>query len=271
MVKLEGKTALVTGGGGGIGRGIVLCLAEEGADVAVVDIDLPSAEAVAKEASQLGCRCVPMKADVSRPDRITRMVESVIRQFGKIDILVNNAGVGAAPDWEVGAPLRVEDWDYVYRVNLRAYYLAWQAVSPHMMERRFGKIVNVASVAGRVGGGPNESMWAYRMSKAAVINLSQSMAVQMGPYNVNVNCVCPGLIWTRLWDAKLASGMKKNIPAFAEMETRQIFETVVAMTTPLAREQTPEDIGRAVAFLVSEDAKNITGQALNVDGGSTLN
>ena len=270
-MKLEGKTALVTGGGGGIGRGIALCLAEEGADVAVVDIDLPAAEAVAKEASRLRHRCVAMKVDVSEPDEVRRMVEDVIREFGKIDILVNNAGVGAAPDWEVGAPLRVDDWDYVYQVNLRAYYLAWEAVSSHMMERRSGKIINVASVAGRVGGGPSEMMWAYRVTKAAVINLSQSMAVLMGPHNVNVNCICPGLIWTKLWETKMATGMKKAMPIFAEMETRQIFETVVAMTTPLAREQTPEDIGRAVAFLVSDDAKNITGQALNVDGGSTLN
>jgi NAD(P)-dependent dehydrogenase (short-subunit alcohol dehydrogenase family) len=156
------------------------------------------------------------------------------------------------------------------KVNLRAYYLAWQAISPHMMERRSGKIINVASVAGRVGGGPSEMMWAYRVTKAAVINLSQSMAVLMAPHNVNVNCICPGLIWTKLWDTKMATGMKKNIEAFAGMETRQIFETVVAMTTPLAREQTPEDIGRAAAFLVSEDAKNITGQALNVDGGSVM-
>jgi len=94
-------------------------------------------------------------------------------------------------------------------------------------------------------------MWAYRVSKAAVINLSQSMAVLMGPHNVNVNCVCPGLIWTKLWDTKMAASMKKILPVFAAMETRQICETV--------------------AFLVSEDAKNITGQALNVDGGSTLN
>jgi NAD(P)-dependent dehydrogenase (short-subunit alcohol dehydrogenase family) len=269
-MKLESKTALVTGGGGGIGRGIVLCLAGEGADVAVVDVDLPAAEAVADEASRLGRRCVAMRVDVSRPQEVTRMVEDAIRELGPVDILVNNAGVGAAPDWEVGAPLTVEDWDYVYKVNLRAYYLAWQAISPHMMEQRSGKIINVASVAGRVGGGPSEMMWAYRVTKAAVINLSQSMAVLMGPHNVNVNCICPGLIWTKLWDTKMATGMKKNIEAFAGMETRQIFETVVAMTTPLAREQTPEDIGRAVAFLVSEDAKNITGQALNVDGGSTL-
>ena len=269
-MKLEGKSALVTGGGGGIGTGIVLCLAEEGADVAVVDIDLARAEAVAKEASQFGRRCIPVRVDVSQPEQITRMIEASIKELGKLDILVNNAGVGAAPDWEVGSPLRVKDWDYVYQVNLRAYYLTWLAVSPHMMERRFGKIINVASVAGRLGGGPSEMIWAYRASKAAVINLSQSMAVQMGPHNVNVNCICPGLIWTTLWDTKLAASMKKILPAFAEMETRQIFEVAVAMTTPLGREQSPEDIGRAVAFLASEDAKNITGQALNVDGGSTL-
>jgi len=121
-----------------------------------------------------------------------------------------------------------------------------------------------------VGGGPTEMMWPYRAAKAAVINLSQSIALQVAPFGVNVNSVCPGLIWTTLWETGLATEIKTNVPAFAEMETRQIFETVVAMTTPLAREQTPEDIGRAVAFLVSEDAKNITGQALNVDGGQVL-
>ena len=269
-MKLEGKSALVTGGGGGIGRGIVMCLAEEGADVAVVDIDPARAEAVAAEASKLGRRCIPMKVDVSKPHETDAMIESAIKEFGKLDILVNNAGVGYAPNWQAGSPMRVEDWDYVYQVNLRAYYFAVKAVMPHMTERRFGKIVNVASVAGRLGGGPTEMMWPYRASKAAVINLTQSVALQVAPFGVNVNSVCPGLIWTTLWDTGLATEIKKNVPAFAEMETRQIFETVVAMTTPLAREQTPEDIGRAVAFLVSEDARNITGQALNVDGGQVL-
>jgi NAD(P)-dependent dehydrogenase (short-subunit alcohol dehydrogenase family) len=269
-MKLEGKSALVTGGGGGIGRGIVMGLAGEGADVVVVDIDLARAEAVAAEASKLGRRCIPMKADVSKPQEIDAMIVSAIKECGKLDILVNNAGVGAAPDWRAGSPLRVKDWDYVYDVNLRAYYFAIKAVMPHMTERRSGKIVNVASVAGRVGGGPTEVMWPYRATKAAIINLSQSVAVQLAPFNVNVNVVCPGLIWTTLWERTLAAEIKKSIPAFGEMEARQIFDAAVAMTTPLAREQNPEDIGHAVVFLVSEDARNITGQALNVDGGQTL-
>lgn len=268
-MKLEGRTALVTGGGGSIGRGITLCLAEEGAAVAVADIDLDRARMVAEEASKLGPRCFPLQVDVSVPEQIEEMTARVLKEFGRLDILVNNAGAGSRPGRQTGEPETVEDWDYVYKVNLRAYYLTYKAISPQMTERRYGKIINVASIAGRQGGGP----WfliPYRATKAAVINLSQSMAAQMAPYSVNVNAVCPGIVWSSMWE-QLAAEIRHEMPGLENLDLKQVFDFAVAGTIAMQREQTPEDIGRAVAFLASDDAKNITGQALNVDGGAQMN
>jgi len=264
---LEGQVAIVTGGGQGIGRGICLCLAEDGADVVVVDIEPERAEKTAAEVVAVGRKAMAIRTDVTKPLEVEAMVKAVLDRFGHIDILVNNAGVGGAQDWQgISAP-RLADWDACYEVNLKAVVICSEAVAPHMMERRSGKIVNISSIAGRRGGA---GIPQYSASKAACISYTQSLAVMMAPYEVRVNAICPGIIWTPLW-AQLAERIKSANPALANVEGQDVMLRSVEASMPLKRPQTPEDIGYAVCFFVSDRAKNITGQALNVDGGSAMN
>jgi NAD(P)-dependent dehydrogenase (short-subunit alcohol dehydrogenase family) len=265
FIDLTGKVAIVTGAGAGIGRGIALELAKAGADVAVADIDTAAAEKVAAEVRKLRRKALAVQTDVSIQASTDVMATATVRQLGRIDILVNNAGVGGAPGWPERVAASQEDWDTVFAVNVFGIVHASQSVAPHMMERRSGKIVNIASAAGRQG---SPGFAHYSSSKAAAINVSQAWAYRLAPYNINVNTVCPGLLWTELWE-KLA---KRRLAAAGSKAAsgRDYFDERVR-TIPLAREQTPEDIGKAVAFLASDRARNITGQALNVDGGAQMN
>ncbi len=266
-MSLTGQVAVVTGGASGIGRGICMVLAEGGADIAVADMDPPGAEAAASEVGAKGRESMASIVDVTDPASIDRMVADVIARFGKIDILVNNAGVGGAPGWYEHQGSRIEDWDYTFQVNVRGVALAAEAVASHMMERRSGKIINIASIAGRQGGA---GFAHYSTSKAGVISLTQGLALRLAPYNINVNAICPGLLWTPLWE-RLAERNRSGDPSLAGLSPRQVFEHRVEASIPLKREQTPEDIGRLAAFLASEDSRNITGQAINVDGGARMN
>ena len=259
---LDGRVAIVTGGGRGIGRGIALALAEAGADVAIADIDLPNAEATAKEISALGRRALLVRVDVTDSQSIGAGVAEVLAKLGGVDILVNNAGVVQDnPD----AVVTAEDFDRCYEVNLKGIWSMTSALVPHFAERGEGKIVNIASIAGRRGG----ALLPYSASKAAAISLTQSLATTLGAKNINVNAVCPGLLWTPMWE-KL-EGMFGGSTDPAVVEKRAAFDAYLKTSCPLRREQTPEDIGRAVVFLTSAAAKNITGQSLNVDGGIQMN
>ncbi|MFQ5914995.1 MAG: SDR family NAD(P)-dependent oxidoreductase [Nitrospinota bacterium] len=265
-MKLQDKVALVTGGARGIGLGISGCLAEEGASVVVADVE----EAVSREAVESlrgrGGDSLALRIDVCDEGSVRRGVGETLERFGRIDILVNNAGVlgGMA----LGVPLTdlsVEHWDRAYEVNVRGTFLACREVAQHMKERRQGKILNVASRAGRDG---RETLPHYGSTKAAVINFTMALAKEMAPYFVNVNAVCPGLIWTSMWN-DLGKLYAEKFPEFRGMTPRRVFEEFVSRQ-PLKREQTPEDIGRAAVFLVSADARNVTGQSLLVDGGSVM-
>jgi NAD(P)-dependent dehydrogenase (short-subunit alcohol dehydrogenase family) len=261
-MRLQGKTAIVTGAGSGIGRAIALCLAREGADVVLPDIKLPGAKAVAAEVARLGRRAVAVKTDVSKAAQVAAMVRRAFKTFGKVDILVNNAGIPAP----IGLPFtkNVErDWDRVYQVNVKAIFLCCKAVAPHMIARKSGKIVNIASIAGQLGAATSPP---YSVSKGGVITLTRVLARDLAPHGINVNAICPGLLWTPLWEY-IGAGMIKNVAALKGKNPREVFEMRVREWVPLQREQTPEDIGHAIAFLASEEARNITGQALNVDGG----
>ena len=250
---LQDRVAIVTGGAGGIGRGIARELAARGADVAVADIDQNAARAVAGELSVSGRRSIALEADVASPASTDRMVEAALAEFGKVDILVNSAGVGGAPGWEGRSAGAIEDWDAAYSVNALGIVHATDSVRAHLMGRRSGKVVTIAAAAGRRGDGP---LRAYiSASKAAAVNVSQSFAFWLAPFNINVNCVCPGLVWTPLW----------------EKVGRERFDALVRETTPLGREQTPEDVGKLAAFLCSERARNITGQTINLSGGWQMN
>ena len=266
-MQLEDRIALVTGGARGLGKGIAVVLAERGADVAVCDINLDGATQTAAEIDATGRKARAYKVDVTSQAQLRDTVDAALAEFGRIDILVNAAGVIGAPGFEDTTGSREEDWDLTFDVNVKGTALASDAVSPHMKERRFGKIVNIASHAGRGGGAGGG---AYGASKAAVIHLTQSYAMELAPYSVNVNVVCPGSIWTPMWE-RIAVRGKRNDPEKADMSPREIFEDMIRERCPLGREQTAEDIGKAVAFFASDDAYNITGQSLNVNGGTRMN
>ena len=264
---LQGQTAIVTGGASGIGHGICLVLAERGANIVVADLNTQGAEGVAAQVAELGRESMATPLDVTDPTSIDAMTEAVLARFGGIDILVNNAGVGGASGWDEHQRPRIEDWDYTYQVNLRGVALTADAVSIPMMEQRRGKIINIASIAGRQGG---PAITHYNASKAGVISLTQGLALRLAPYNINVNAICPGLLWTPLWE-RLAARNRSGDGQLEGLTERQVFEQRVATSIPLGREQTPEDIGKLAAFLASEDARNITGQSINVDGGARMN
>ncbi len=263
MGRLSRRLAIVTGGGRGIGRGIVLALAEAGADIAIADVDLAGAEQTADAVASLGREVIVCEVDVADTHSVQRGLDQILARFGKIDILVNNAGI--VQD-HLGREVTGDDFDRCYQVNLRGIWNVSSAVVSHFRERGGGKIVNIASIAGRRG---DNGLAPYSASKAGAISLTQSMAFSLGQHGINVNAVCPGLLWTPMWE-KLEGMFRRNTDPDV-VSQRAAFDAYIQANCPLRREQTPEDIGHAVVFLVSDEARNITGQALNVDGGMQMN
>jgi len=264
-VRLKDRVAIVTGGAMGIGRGIVLCMAREGADVAIADLQAEGAAKVAEEVKALGRKALVVTTDVTRPGDFDALFQRVRQELGKIDVLVNNAGVACKP----GMPFTnntEEDWDRVYSVNVKAVFFACKAIAPYFIERRAGRIINIASIAGPMN---SPTMPPYSVSKMGVITFTKIMAKELAAHNITVNAICPGMLWTAFWQ-ELAEAMARTNPQFAGMTARQVFESRVQAIIPLRREQTPEDIGWAAVFLASGEARNITGQALHVDGGVVM-
>lgn len=252
-MKLVGKTALVTGSGRGIGRAIALALGREGCQVGVADIQPASAEAVAAELRALGVKGLALPGDLTRRADVERMARDALAQFGQVDILVNNAG------WDrMGLFLDTDEdtWDRIIAVNLKAMLYVSKAVLPHMVARGAGKVVNVASDAGRVG---SSGEAVYSATKGAVIAFSKALAREMARHRITVNVVCPGLTET-----PLLQSLRDQSP---KME--KILEAVTR-ATPLGRVATPEEIAGAVAFFASPEADFVTGQTLSVSGGLTM-
>lgn len=285
-MKLEGKVAIVTGGGQGIGEGIVRCLAEEGANVAIVDINGENARKVAAGVESMGRKSLAVEADVTDWEKVQAAVKKVVETLGGVDILVNNVG-GATAGGGGGlampniATRTEEEWQGTYEINLKTHILVTRAVVPHFIKQRSGKIVNISSIAG-VKGSP--MLMPYSVFKAGDIAFTRTLSLELAPHNINVNAILPGLVYTPLWEAGAAAlrqlaietakaGNKGGNFSLEELEAMSPREwwlkTTVGTSTPLGREQTPEDMGRAAVFLVSKDAENITGQALCVDGGQT--
>ena len=260
---MQDSVVIVTGGASGIGRGICKVMAERGADVAVADINLEGARKVEAELAEYGHKAKAYQVDVTKSAELEEMVKDVIAHFGRVDVLVNSAGVWAAPGYKDTTTSREEDWDLTFDVNVKGTVLASEAVATHMKERRAGRIINIASQGGRTG---RSGGGAYGASKAAVIHLTQSTALDLAPYDITVNAICPGLLWTPMWEG-IADRTRRNDPSLRDLTLRQVFEKSVKDRCPLQREQTPEDMGKAAAFLASDDARNITGQSLNVNGG----
>jgi len=259
MTILADKIALVTGAGQGIGKASALMLAQEGADVAVVDINGQTSEQTASEVIALGRRGLSLQADVGDLGEIDRMVKQTIDTFGRIDVLVNNAGVTRR---SYIMDLTEEDWDRIHRVNAKGVFFCLQRVAHEMIPRHQGAIVNIASIAGK--GYEGTSNAAYAASKGAVISLTKTAAQQLAQHNINVNAVCPGVTNTALSQANLEVRAQQEGTTVEEMQRRR------AEVIPLKRANDPEDIAAMVVFLASSGARNITGQAVNVDGGIIL-
>ncbi len=253
---LTNQVALVTGAGQGIGKAAALALAEAGVHVIAADIDAAKAEATANTIQSMQRRALAVQADVGDLAQIDRMVRQALEQFGQIDILVNNAGVTRRADI---MDITEADWDRIHRVNAKGVFFCLQRVAEEMIKRRSGRIINIASIAGK--GYEGTSNAAYAASKGAVIALTKTAAQQLGRHNINVNSVCPGVTRTALSDANLRVRAQQEGVTFEEMEHRR------ADVIPLKRANDPEDIAAMVVFLASSGARNITGQSFNVDGG----
>ena len=254
-----GKSVLITGAGGGIGRGISIRLAQEGADVAACDINEKELNETVKKIGEAGQKGLARVCNVASESEIESTVKSVLDSFGKIDILVNNAGIGDTNKSfdELDAAL----WDRVYAVNVRGPFLLSKLSAMDMIEKKIkGRIINIASTEGKTN---RAGSIAYASSKRALIGLTQGLAIQLAPYEITINAVCPGLIDTPIWhkadkEVDMPLGSMVKMVAETAMEQRQL---------KIQRIGTTDDIAGAVAFLASDDASYMTGQAINVCGG----
>ena len=255
-MKLKDRVAIVTGGAQGIGRAIALKLAADGAIIVAADIiDEGSAETVRLAEAQ-GGQGMSLQMDVTRWREVNEGVSKVQDALGKIDILVNVAGIDSkAPVWN----LDEKEWDRVIAVNLKGVFLVCKAVLPHMIERHYGRIVNISSMAGRTGEAFSSH---YCASKSGVIGFTQAMAFETGKYGITANCVCPGPTETPLMEQAVREEAEQW-----DMDADEFRDWMYVSRTPLGRFATPGDIARAVVFLASDDAEFITGVALNVSGG----
>lgn len=252
-MKLEGRRALVTGASSGIGRGIALAFAREGAKVAVVDVreepkrgkwhETDVTTPTAAEIAQRGGEACFLQADLSREEEIRSAVSAAAERFGGLDILVNNAGIHLPGSIE---EIDLNSWDRVMAVNLRAVFITTQAALPHLKQSPYGRVIHIASVHAYGGGsGP-----AYAPAKAAVVNMARDTAIQVGKYGITVNAICPGYIETPLQDYLTAEQIEACL-----------------QRTPLPRLGRPSDIAAAAVFFASDDAEWITGTDLVIDGG----
>ena len=252
MQPLTGKVALITGAAQGIGLGCARVLGEAGATVAVVDIDASAAETAVESLADTGVSAEMFLADVSQADEVARCVQSVIERLGHIGILVNNAGTHDGQGIEQASEA---DWDRVIAINLKSVFLLSRAVLPSLKSGG-GCIVNMSSMVGLVG---QRNAAAYAASKGGIIALTKNMALDLAPYGIRVNCVCPGWVETPLVNTW-----------FALQENEESARAYIDSVHPLGRIATPEEIGQAVLFLVTAQSAFVTGVVLPIEGGVTL-
>jgi NAD(P)-dependent dehydrogenase (short-subunit alcohol dehydrogenase family) len=255
MRRLEGRAAIVTGGAAGIGAAIARAFADEGARVLIADRD---AAAAAQTARSIGDAAVPHEVDVTREADVQAMAREAHARFGRIDILVNNAGIMRKA---FVRDMTEETWDAVVDVNLKATFLCSKAVLPAMIEARRGRIINIASIAGKVGE-PTAS--AYSAAKFGVIGFTRSLALEVAQHEVLVNAICPGPIPTALGQQGWREGA-----AVEGVDLERILARV-GSRSPLKRLGTPEQVARMAVFIASDDCDFTTGSAFNVDGGIVM-
>jgi NAD(P)-dependent dehydrogenase (short-subunit alcohol dehydrogenase family) len=255
---LEGKVALVTGAAQGIGQAVAYCLAQNGADIAALDINLDGVTSNLPAITALGRQALALQADVTSKSQIHAAVDQTMARFGRIDILVNCAGIVVSSLIE---NLPEEVWDKVMAINTKSVFLITQAVIPIMKNQQSGKIVNISSQAAKVGEAGNG---VYCASKAAVSMLTQVLALELAPYQVNVNAICPGYTDTVI----MRQVFEKRGPI--ENMTPAEYETRLLTDVPLKRMARPEEIGELAAFLASDKASYITGIAITIAGGKVL-
>jgi len=256
-MRLQGKTAVVTGAGRGIGRAVALRLAQDGADLTINDINPANAAAVVGEVQALGRKAQAVVADISREEEAQRLIRENGDFFGGLDILVNNAGIMIVrPLFEHSDA----DWDRILAINLKSVFFCSRAAVPLMTAQKSGKIINTASMGAYVA---TPLYAAYCASKAAVLSLTESLAKELAVHNIQVNAVCPGIIATDMWaqinqEAGAISGLTKP---------NEFMNTRIDRAVALKRPGTPDDVAGVYVFLASSDADYITGQAYAVNGG----
>jgi len=263
----SGQVAVITGAAAGLGRAMALEFAKAGASVAICDLKAELAQETVKLCEEAGAKAKFYNLNITDEALVESVKNEIMKDFGKVDILVNNAGVTVHPD-KMGPPMTnidLDDWKRLVNVNIIGTVTVTKAFAPIMKEAKFGKIVNISSQAAYA---PGRAMPHYNATKIAVISYTQALSMEMGDYNVNVNAVCPGFIYTPMYkDNGLA--LIRTIPALgaAGAKTDEDVVKMLAASTALHRPQLPEDIAYGVLFLCSDAAKEITGQALIIDSG----
>jgi len=257
-LSLSGRRAIVTGAGKGIGRTIALALAGAGADVAVTARNLSDLEAVAREIEGLGRRSLALNCDVTDPAQVQGMAAAAVEGLGGMDILVNNAGSAQSHKFLTHPD---ELWHHMLAVNLTSVYYVSKAFAPAMVKQRWGRIINIASIASKIGG---RYIAAYTAAKHGVLGLTRALALELVQDQVTVNAICPGYVDTPLTDTNIA-----NISRRTEMTESQARETL-ANISPQKRLIEPEEVAAVALFLAAESSRGITGQAINVDGGTVM-
>ncbi|HEX2988503.1 MAG TPA: glucose 1-dehydrogenase [Chloroflexota bacterium] len=257
-MRLEGKVALVTGAGSGIGRAIAVRLAGDGARIVAADLNPEGATETISKIEAAGGSGSAVQVDVRDVSSLQAMVDGTVERFGRIDILVACAGIVQTKRMRDITP---EDWDRIFSVNSRGLFFTMQLVSKQMERQGSGVILNMSSAAAR---GPRPMYTHYAASKAAVISITRSAAASLAPSGVRVNAICPGIVETPMWDQidrEYAAESGRPLGEHRRQRAKEI---------PLGRLETAEDVASAAAFLVSDDASYITGQTLNVDGGINM-